>query len=268
MKKVLLIFGLFLLTVSSYTQETKEELINEEDALAKELLNPVANLISVPFQNNFDFGIGPADGSRWLMNVQPVVPISISENWNLIGRAILPVISQNDIFGNSGSQTGLGDLVLSGFFSPKEPTPSGFIWGVGPVLLIPTATDDLLGAGQFGIGPTAVVLKQVGSFTIGALMNHLWSVAGNSDRSDINATFFQPFLARNFTGGYALAINTELTQDWGQDATLGFVNIIGSKVLKLGDQITQVFIGPRIPYGNANAVSWGFRAGITLMFPK
>lgn len=268
MKKILLIFGLFLLAVPSYTQETKEELINEEDELAKELLNPVANLISVPFQSNFDFGIGPADGSRWLMNVQPVIPISISENWNLIGRVILPVISQNDIFGNSGRQTGLGDIVLSGFFSPKEPTSGGIIWGVGPAFLIPTATNDLLGAGQFAIGPTAVVLKQAGSFTIGALANHLWSVAGDSDRPDINATFFQPFIARNFTGGYALSINTELTQDWGQDATIGYFHLVGSKVLKLGDQLTQVFIGPRIPYGNANAASWGFRAGFTLMFPK
>lgn len=268
MKKLIVFFALLLLVVPLYGQESSEELKNEEDELAKELLNPVANLINVPFQNNFDFGIGPADGSRWLMNVQPVVPVSISENWNLIGRAILPVISQNDIFGNSGSQTGLGDLVLSGFFSPKEPTKGGIIWGAGPALLIPTSTDDLLGAGQFGIGPTVVVLKQAGSFTVGALANQIWSVAGDSDRNDVNAAFFQPFIARNFSGGYALALNTELTQDWGQDATIGFVHLIGSKVLKLGDQLAQVSIGPRIPYGNANAVGWGFRAGFVLMFPQ
>ncbi len=266
--KRFLFFGLLtLLTTIGYGQE-EESLINEEDELAKKLLNPVANLISVPFQSNFDFGIGPADGSRWLMNVQPVVPISISEDWNLIGRVILPVISQNDIFGNSGSQTGLGDAVLSGFFSPKEPTSGGIIWGVGPALLIPTATDDLLGARKFGLGPTAVVLRQAGSVTYGALVNHIWSVAGASDRPDVNATFFQPFIAKNFRGGYALALNTELTQDWNRDATLGYIHLIGSKVLKLGDQLSQVFIGPRIPYGNGNAATWGFRAGITLMFPK
>ena len=268
MKKVIVFFGLVLLATPFYGQETPQEITREEDELAKELLNPVANLISVPFQSNFDFGIGPADGSRWFMNIQPVVPISIGEDWNLIGRAILPVISQNDIFRNSGSQTGLGDLILSGFFSPKEPTKGGIIWGAGPALLNPTATDNLMGTGQFGIGPTAVVLKQAGSLTIGALANHIWSVAGDSDRPDVNATFFQPFIARNFAGGYAVALNTELSQDWGQNATIGFVHLIGSKVLKLGNQLSQVFIGPRIPYGNANAVGWGLRAGITFMFPK
>ncbi|MDM9631007.1 hypothetical protein [Robiginitalea aurantiaca] len=267
MKKALVFTIASLLSFFAFSQED-EALRSEEDELAKELLNPIANLVSLPFQSNFDFGMGPADGSRWLMNVQPVIPMSIGEDWNLIGRVILPVISQNDIFGESGSQTGLGDVVLSSFFSPKEPTSGGLIWGAGPVFLIPTATDNLLGAGQFGVGPTAVALKQAGSFTIGALVNHIWSVAGNSDRSDVNATFFQPFLARNFPGGYALSLNTELSHDWGLNATLGSLHLIGSKVFAIGDQLTQVFIGPRIPYGNANSASWGFRAGLTLMFPK
>ena len=125
-----------------------------------------------------------------------------------------------------------------------------------------------MGTGQFGIGPTAVVLKQAGSFTVGALVNHIWSVAGDSDRPDVNATFFQPFIARNFAGGYAIALNTELSQDWGQNATICFVNLIGSNVLKLGNQLSPMFLGPRIPYGKANAVGWGFRAVFTFMFPQ
>jgi hypothetical protein len=194
--------------------------------------------------------------------------MSISEDWNLIGRVILPIISQTDVFGESGTQSGLGDAVISAFFSPKEPTSGGLIWGAGPVLLVPTATDDLLGTGKFGIGPTAVGLKQIGDLTVGALVNHIWSIAGDEDRGDVNTTFFQPFVAKNFTGGYALAVNTELSQSWDNDATNGTINIIGSKVISLGSQLAQVSIGPRIPYGNANTASWGFRAQFILLFPK
>ena len=238
------------------------------DELAKQLQNPLASLISVPFQNNFDFGFDPADGSRWLMNIQPVIPMSISEDWNLIGRVILPVISQNDIFGNSGSQTGLGDALLTGFFSPKAPTSGGMVWGAGPAISVPTATDDLLGSGQFSMGPSAVALMQKGSITYGALINHLWSLFGASDRGDVNATFFQPFLAKNFKGGYALSVNTEILQNWEADATVGTLNLVGSKVTTLGGQMVQYFIGPRIPMGNGNNASWGFRAGMVLLLPK
>lgn len=267
MKNLAFVTVLILLPVLGWAQETSIP-ENQTDELAKKLQNPLASLISLPFQSNFDFGFDPEDGSRWLMNVQPVIPISISEDWNLIGRVILPVISQNDIFGKSGSQTGLGDALVTGFFSPKEPTSGGLIWGVGPAISIPTATDDLLGSGKFSMGPSVVGLIQAGGLTYGALVNHVWSVFGDSDRADINATFFQPFVARNFAGGYALALNTELLQNWESDATNGTINLVGSKVLTIGSQLSQVFIGPRIPYGNGNNASWGFRAGMTLMFPK
>ncbi len=240
---------------------------SEED-LAKALQNPVASLISLPFQFNFDYGIGPSNGNRMTLNIQPVVPIGISENWNLIGRVILPVISQNDVYGESGSQFGLSDAVVSGFFSPKEPTSGGIIWGAGPVLLVPTGTDDLLSTRKFGIGPTAVILTQVSGFTVGGLVNHIFSIAGDSDRDDVSSTFLQPFTAKNFKGGYALALNTEMTINWEADQTSGFINIIGSKVLTIGKQAAQVAIGPRIPYGGGYKPDWGFRAMLVLLFPK
>ncbi len=140
------------ITFFTYSQEEQDAAPSAED-LAKKLQNPVASLISVPFQGNFDFGVGPEDGTRFTLNVQPVVPLSLSEDWNLIARVILPITRQNDVMGNSGRQTGLGDAVVSGFFSPKEPTSGGLIWGVGPVFLVPTATDNL-GSDKFGIGPT------------------------------------------------------------------------------------------------------------------
>lgn len=237
------------------------------DDLAKQLQNPVANLISVPFQANYDLNVGPEDGTKFLTNVQPVIPISISENWNLIGRAIIPIVKQCDVNGNSGKQSGLGDAVISGFFSPKAPTKGGLIWGVGPAILAPTATKDELGSEKFGLGPTAVALKQIKSVTVGCLVNHIWSVAGKDDRADVNATFFQPFIAKNFSGGYALAFNTELTQNWDYDATSGTFHIVASKVVSFGSQMTQIFAGPRIHYGNGNPAEWGIRAGITLLFP-
>ena len=272
MKKLLLLFLLILIFIPIEAQEISaaEEVqeASDQDALAKQLQNPIASLISVPFQGNYDFGIGSADGSRFLLNIQPVIPMSISEDWNLIARVILPVISQNDVFGNSGNQFGLGDALVSGFFSPKKPTAGGLIWGVGPVILIPTATDNLLGTGKFGLGPTVVGLKQVGQLTIGALINHVWSVAGSSNRSDVNNTFVQPFIAKNFKGGYAIAVNTELLQNWESEATIGTLHIVGSKVINLGSQMAQIFAGPRIPYGNGNTAEWGIRGGLTLLFPK
>jgi hypothetical protein len=263
MKKACLFLVLSLLPFFAMAQDG-----TSADDLAKQLQNPIASLISVPFQNNFDFGIGPADGSRWTMNMQPVIPMSISEDWNLIGRVVLPVISQNDVFGNSGNQTGLSDAVVSGFFSPKAPTAGGLIWGAGPVLLIPTATDELLGTEKFGVGPTAVALKQAGSFTYGALVNHIWSIAGADDRADVNQTFFQPFLAKNYAGGYALTAVTEISQNWDFDSTSGMFAIVGSKVVTIGSQATQVAFGPRFFYGNGRAADWGFRAAFTLLFPK
>jgi hypothetical protein len=144
---------------------TPEPSADDAAELAKKLPNPVAALISVPFQNNFEFGGGPdGDGFRYLLNFQPVVPFSVSEDWNLISRTIVPVISQEDMIGTS-SQTGLGDIVQSAFISPKEPTAGGWIWGAGPVILLPTASDDLLGSEKFGLGPTAVLLKQENGWT-------------------------------------------------------------------------------------------------------
>jgi hypothetical protein len=140
---------------------------DEADQLAKQLSNPVSSLISVPFQANEDFNIGPANGTRFTLNIQPVIPISISKDWNLIVRTILPVISQTDVFGHSGTQSGLGDTTQSFFFSPKAPGPGGLIWGLGPVGYYPTNTNDLLGSDKWGLGPTFVGLVQKGGWTVG-----------------------------------------------------------------------------------------------------
>ena len=240
-------------------------------ALAKQLANPVAALISVPFQFNYDQDIGPADdGDRWLLNVQPVVPISLNDDWNLISRTILPIVSQSDIFPGAGNQSGIGDVVQSVFFSPKAPTDSGWIWGAGPVLLLPTGSDDLLTADKWAAGPTAVLLKQQGPWTYGALANHLWSFAGDSDRQEISATFVQPFLSYTWPSAWSVSLNTETTYDWNDDQASVPINAGFAKVTKLGSQLVSWGFTARYwadgPDGGPEGL--GLRFNFTLLFPK
>jgi hypothetical protein len=239
--------------------------------LAKKLANPISSLISVPIQANYDEDIGPnEEGSQWRINVQPVIPFSISEDWNVITRTIVPVIDQSDIPVKGQGEWGLGDIVASQFFSPKAPTSRGWIWGAGPVWLIPTATDETLGAEKFGLGPTAVALKQSGPWTYGALANHLWSVAGEEDRADVNATFIQPFLAFVTKTYTTLGINTEATYDWEGEAWSVPINLNVAQMLKIAGQPFQIAAGPRYwaESPDFGPEGWGARVVLTLLFPK
>ncbi|HCM47035.1 MAG TPA: hypothetical protein DIS98_05880 [Colwellia sp.] len=244
---------------------------DQKAALAKKLSNPIAALISLPMQYNYDSDIGPSDlGNRSTLNIQPVIPFSISEDWNLISRTILPVINQQDIFSQGESQTGIGDVVQSIFFSPKAPTNDGWIWGVGPVLLLPTGSDAKLSADKFGLGPTAVALKQDGPWTYGGLANHIVSIGGPSDRADISATFLQPFVSYNTKTATTLSLSTESTYDWKSRQWAVPVNASVSQMIKLGDQLFSV--GAGVKYWLKNTANGpkglGFRLTFTMLFPK
>lgn len=238
--------------------------------LAKQLANPIAALVSVPLQLNYDDHIGPKDdGERWTLNVQPVIPVELNPEWNLISRTIVPLISQDDIVPGD-SQSGLGDVVQSVFFSPKAPTQSGWIWGVGPVALLPTGTDDALTADKWGVGPTAVALKQDGGWTYGGLVNHISSFAGDDDRADISASFVQPFISFTTPEAVTYSLNTESTYDWKGNQWSVPVNATVSKVTKVGTQLLSVGGGVRY-WAESTAGSpegWGFRATVTLLYPK
>ena len=242
---------------------------NEE--LAMELSNPVAALISVPLQFNYEQNIGGArDGKRWLLNVQPVVPFNLNADWNIISRTILPVVWQDEVFPGAGSQSGIGDVVQSVFFSPKAPTAGGLIWGAGPVLLLPTGSNDLLTADKWGAGPTGVVIRQQGPWTVGALANHIWSFAGNSSRANVNATFLQPFLTYTTPSATTFSLNTESTYDWNSRQWRVPINSGVAQILRIGDQLVQVGAVARywadVPDGGPHG--WGFRLSVTLLFPR
>lgn len=241
------------------------------EELAKKLSNPVAALISVPIQINYDDEIGKAElGKKWTTNVQPVIPIEIDTHWNVISRTIVPLVSQTDIFAGSGRQTGLGDVVQSLFFSPKAPTAGGWIWGAGPVFLLPTGTEDLLSGGKWGAGPTAVVLRQKDGWTFGALGNHIWSFAGDSARSPISATFVQPFVSFTTKTATTYGLNTESTYDWKSSRWTVPLNVSVSQVLKVGDQLISVGGGLRYwaQAPDSAPSGWGARVVVTLLFPK
>jgi len=241
----------------------------DKDAdLAKQLQNPVANLISLPLQNNWDYGIGQVDAMRYTLNVQPVIPFTLNEEYNLITRTIVPYIYAEAPLRGMNDKSGLGDILQSFFFSPKNPI-NGWIVGAGPVFLYPSAAKDELGTEKWCAGPTAVLLKQVSGWTYGILFNHLWSFAGDDDRSNVNATFLQPFVSFTTKTLTTFGLNTESTYDWKNSDWTVPVNVTAGQLLKLGHQPFSLTLGWRYymeaPSGGPD---WGLRFVVTLLFPK
>ncbi|MEW6995663.1 transporter [Colwelliaceae bacterium MEBiC 14330] len=264
----LLLFALLTCSTAAYGQDNEQL---DKEALAKQLSNPVAALISVPIQYNYDENIGADDnGSRTTINIQPVIPFSLNKDWNIISRTILPVIEQKDIYPGAGKQSGIGDIVQSIFFSPKAPTSDGWIWGAGPVILLPTGSDDMLTVDKLGLGPTAVALKQQGPWTYGALANHIWSVGGKSNSADVNATFFQPFLVYTTKTATTFSLNTESTYDWESKQLALPINLTATQMVKIGGQLISVGGGIRYWAKSTDngPEGLGVRLMFTMLFPK
>ena len=229
--------------------------------LAKKLANPVSSMVSVPFQYNYNSGFGEdGDGSQNYVNIQPVMPFSISEKWNVISRTILPVVWQEGVVPGEDHQFGLGSTTQSFFFSPKQPTAGGLIWGAGPAFLIPTGTDRVA-PNQWGAGITGVALKQTGPWTVGLLANQIWSLTSDSRYGDYNQAFVQPFLSYTTPKATTFTLNTESTYDWETSEWSVPINATVAQIVKAGPQTLQIGAGARYwadtPEGGPDG--WGAR---------
>ncbi len=260
--KSLLFIVIYISTYNtSYAQSNAE--------LAKAAQNPVANMISLPFQNNINTGIGPDDETQNILNIQPVWPISLNDNWNVITRTILPVMSQPDVLTGESRVNGLGDVTFTAFLSPAN--SGSLTWGVGPVFLLPTATDDKLGADKWGAGASAVVLAMPGNWVIGSLFSNIWSVGG-SGKQDINLFTWQYFINYNLPDSWYLTTAPIITANWEADSNNRWTVPIGGgvgKIFKIGKQPINAQVSA---YKNVEApefsADWQFRLQLQFLFPK
>lgn len=259
--------------------EGKQEIVTQSSSsdaaaeAAKKLANPIANMISLPIQVNYQQNLGWDDkGDKWLTNVQPVIPIEINDEWNLISRTILPLVSEDN---GLNTTSGVADIVQSAWLSPKAPTESGWIWGAGAAFLIPTGSD--LSAEKWGVGPTFIALKQSGPWTYGGLTNHLWSFAGDDIKdvngnvlNNVNQTFMQPFLTYITPEAVTFSLNTESIYDWERDQWTIPLNLSVTKVTKIGNQL--ISYGGGVTYWaeapDNGPEGWGARFILTFIFPK
>ena len=242
-------------------------------SLAKAAQNPIADMISVPFQLNINMDTGPLDGTQYILNIQPVYPIKVNADWNVITRTILPVISQPAFAAGQDREFGLGDIQFSAFLSPAQPA-GGWVWGFGAIAQLDTATNDRLGQGVWGLGPTAVALKITGPWVFGALANNVWSVSEEAGRPSVNQFLLQPFVNYNFPDapGRYLSFSPIVTADWkaesGQRWTVPLGLALG-QIAKVGGQALNLQAGAYYNVERPDAgARWQLRFTVALLFPK
>ncbi len=246
---------------------------SEDDTtkLAKMTQNPVADLISVPFQNNFNFNAGSKERTLYVLNVQPVVPFKLTEHWNLITRTIMPVINQPSLFPGAESEFGLGDINPTLFFSPAK--PGSLIWGVGPTMTLPTASDSILGSGKWTAGPAAVGLFMQDKWVYGALVSQQWSFAGWGDHN-VNQLLIQPFVNYNLPNGWYVTSAPIMTANFASTSDNHWTVPIGGgggklwRVGKVGlpvnTQLQSFFNAEKPDFGP----DWQLRFQLQFLFPR
>ena len=239
--------------------------------LAKQLSNPLASLVSVPFQFNWEQNVGPSKLTRFVLNVQPVMPFTVNEKVNLIVRLIAPFISQPPLTQGGAATFGMGDITTSFFLSPSK--SEKLIWGAGPVIVLPSTSDPALGSGKWSLGPTIVALKQAGELSVGALWNQTWSFAGDEDRSDVNQMFLQPFLSYQATHTLTLTVQSEMTANWNapnnDDTWTIPINVLVAKLATFGPFPASYQAGLGVfPVHPDLGPTWKLRVAIVLLFPR
>jgi len=255
-------------------QKAADSSASQED-LQKASQNPVADMISVPLQSNFNFFDRekiPVHGTemQYVLNIQPVIPLKLNDSWNLITRTIIPIIYQPEIVPSVGMHGGMGDLQFTGFFSPRK--PGKVIWGAGPVLRFPTATDSLLGSEKWCMGPSVVALTMNGPWVVGALAQNLWSVGGDASRDDVNEFLIQPFVNYNLPKGWYLTSSPVITANWMADSGQRWTVPVGGgagRLFRIGKLPVNMQLGA---YYNVErpdfGPEWSVRLQVQFMFPK
>jgi hypothetical protein len=243
---------------------------SQESDIAKQAQNPIARLISVPFENDFNPQTGANKEDSYVLQMKPVVPLKLSKEWNLITRTIVPIIQIPDPATGVSGASGLGDISLSLFLSPAKVGP--IIWGVGPIVSSPTATDDILGSGKLSVGPTVVVLRSQGHWLYGSLVYNLFSVAGPSARSDVNQMLMQPFVNYNLPHRWYLTSSPYVTANWMKSRNERWTVPIGGgggRIVHFGklpvNIYAQLFRNVERPNGTTN---WSARLQAQFLFPK
>jgi hypothetical protein len=246
-----------------------------QDDLQAASQNPIASLISVPFQNNLFFNLGEEDKTQYVLNFQPVVPIELTDDWNLIFRPITPIIAKPRMFDGDSTAFGLGDMNPQLFFVPDATVDTAIgtmTWGVGPSFQLPTATDKTLGSGQWSAGPAAVAFFANGNWTYGGLVSNIWSFAGRNKRADVNLLVAQPFVNYNLSDGWSLGAGPVITANWEADGDNVWTVPVGggiSKLFKVGDRPIKAALNT---YYNAvrpdNAADWQLQFQLTFLFPE
>jgi len=238
--------------------------------LAKKAQNPIENMISVPLDSDFNFGYGEHDRTQYLLYLKPVIPFELNDQWNLITRTLLPLMHQPNAYPGRGYINGIGDMTPTLFLTPAQPGKA--IWGAGPAIVLPTATDPQLGQGKYSIGPSFVILTMPGNWVIGGLIYNVWSVGGQSNRANVNQMNFQYFINYNLPHGWYVTSQPVITADW-------MINKSSNRwVIPLGGGVGHVFSIARQPinlsfqaYNNIKTQivgpQWTAELNVQLLFP-
>jgi len=242
-----------------------------DEELARQLANPLSDLPRVGLRLDHDDDVGsvPGDRERWTLDVLPVVPFPLSGDSLLISRTVLPIVSQEDVALDEDAG-GLGDLVQTFYFTSEPKAGARWVLGAGPVLVVPTATDDALGTEKWSAGPAVAAVRQGDAWTYGMLLEHVWSFAGDDSRAGVNSTFLQPFVAYTSSSALTLTLDAEGTYDWSEEGLALPVNLEASKVVSLGELRLAVGGGVRwwVEDTDASPEGLGFRLSATPVFPR
>ena len=262
-----------VLVIAAGTAFAQKKSEDSDEELQKKLANPLADLVSVPFQYTGNLNVGPLDKPQHTLNIQPVYPTKLNSDWMLIHRAIVPLMSMPAFAPGQDRENGVGDIVYEGFFSPT-PKPGGLIWGAGPAIQLKTATDDRLGSGKWAAGPAVVALIQPGKWSIGGLVTQLWSFAGDGNRPDISQFQLQPLASYQLSGANTIGYLGTITANWKEDRSsqrwtvpLGLSYSILTRPAGMGP-VNFIFGGGYNVIRPDEAANWFVRFQVNFVFPK